>query len=295
MLLSMTGYGAGHVDENGVSVAVEIRTVNNRYLKLHCRLPDGYAAAEPRIEAMVRNHLRRGAIQLNVDLRKAPSVEDYTINTDLIRGYYQQLQQLQNELINSETVRLELLLSLPGVINDPYQSSSAVEDDWPLIESAVKQALTGLRDMCEAEGAAMARDLAEQCKEIERCANDISRRAPQVVEAYQQRLTERINKLLDQHDVQAQPADIVKEIGMFAERADMSEELVRLRSHLEQFGEVMDQEDGGGGRKLEFVVQELLRETNTVGSKANDAEIAKQVVHVKTCLERMREMVQNVE
>ncbi len=149
--------------------------------------------------------------------------------------------------------------------------------------------------MREAEGDAMARDLSEQCQEISRCADDISARAPLVVNAYQRRLTERLNKLLETHDVEVQPADVVREIGMFAERADISEEIVRFRSHLDQFGQIMNQDQASAGRKLEFLVQELLRETNTIGSKANDAEIAKQVVQTKTCLERIREMVQNVE
>ncbi len=295
MLLSMTGYGAGQVNQDDISFVVEVRTVNNRYLKLNCRLPDGYAAVESRIESLVRHHVRRGTVQLNVDVKRAPSSEDYQINAELVRSYHRQLQQLQLELGDAQPVRLESLLLLPDAIREQNLGSFVAENDWSLMEPAVTQALVGLCEMRDAEGAAMARDLSEQCQEISQCTDEISARAPLVVDAYQRRLTERLNKLLEEHDVEVQPADVVREMGMFAERADVAEEIVRLRSHLDQFVQIMNQEEESAGRKLEFLVQELLRETNTIGSKANDAEIAKQVVQVKTCLERIREMVQNVE
>ena len=295
MLLSMTGYGAGQVDEGSGRLAVEIRAVNNRYLKLQCRLPDGYAAIEPRLEALVRQHVRRGSIQLNVEIKRDPSPDDYQINADLIRCYYQQLRDLQAALTDTVAIQLELLLALPGAVSEGQHGSWTAEDDWPHIQLAVQQALAGLREMRQTEGAAMARDLAAQCKEIAQSVDAIAARAPETINAYQQRLTERLNKLLAEHDVQVQPADVVREVGVFAERADISEEIVRLRSHLDQFEQIMDQEEAGAGRKLDFLIQELLRETNTIGAKANDADIARHVVHIKTCLERIREMVQNVE
>jgi uncharacterized protein (TIGR00255 family) len=298
MLLSMTGYGAGQAEKNGVNVMVEIRTVNNRYLKLHSRLPEGYAVLEPRIEETVRRHVRRGAVQLNLDVRRTSSADDYQLNSEVLKAYVQQVRNLKLELGVKEsphTVNIDSLLVLPGVVSEDRRRASHAEDDWPLVQTAVSEALVDLTKMRETEGQAMAKDLADQTKEIDRCAAEITRLAPRVVKAYQTRLTERLNKLLDQHDIQVQPADVVREVGVFAERADISEEIVRLGSHLDQFVEIMNQEASGAGRKLEFLVQELLRETNTIGSKANDAEIAKHVVQVKTCIERLREMVQNVE
>ena len=299
MLLSMTGYGAGHLDQDGVSVAVEIRSVNNRYLKLHCRLPDGYAVLEPRIEETVRQAVRRGAIQLNLDIRRKTSAEDYQLNTELLTSYVQQICEVRRTLGEENPlpsdVDLESVLMLPGVVAEDQRQASHAEDDWPLVQQALQSALSELTSMREKEGQAMTADLETQTNAIESAAAEVEQLAPQVVEAYQTRLTERLNKLLAQHDVEVQPGDIVREVGVFAERADISEEIVRLRSHLVQFRDVMKQNAAGAGRKLEFLVQELLRETNTIGSKANDAEIAKRVVHVKTCIERIREMVQNVE
>lgn len=298
MLLSMTGYGSGQVDEDGVSVVVEIRSVNNRYLKLHSRLPDGYAALEPKIEEAVRKQIRRGAVQLNVDIRRASSADDYQLNTDLLYSYFEQARAAFEKLNYKDPasqVDVNALMTLPGVVSDNKKRSDNAETDWPLIQKALKAALADQRKMREAEGQAMTDDLTEQVTDIAAASEQISKLSPQVVEAYQTRLTDRLNKLLAQHDVEIKPADVVREVGVFAERADISEEIVRLGSHLDQFRDIMKQKDSGAGRKLEFMVQELLRETNTIGSKANDAEIAKHVVHVKTCIERIREMVQNVE
>ncbi len=295
MLLSMTGYGSGQVDEDGVSVVVEIRSVNNRYLKLHTRLPEGYAALEPRIEEAVRKHIRRGAVQLNVDLRRTSSGDDFQLNEKVLESYFQQAQKLQQRLQTGGEINISDLLTLPGVVSDDRRQSTNAEEYWPLIQKALKLALEDQSKMRQSEGEAMARDLSEQVNDIAACSETISELAPRVVEAYQTRLTDRLNKLLAQHQVEIQPADVIREVGVFAERADISEEIVRLGSHLDQFRDIMTQKDGGAGRKLEFMVQELLRETNTIGSKANDAEIARQVVHVKTCIERIREMVQNVE
>ena len=297
MLLSMTGYGAGQVDVDGTSVLVEIRSVNNRYLKLHTRLPDGYAALETRVEEAVRKKIRRGAVQLNIDVRRAFSSDDYQLNGEVLTGYIQQLRSLSDVLGDSvpDQIDVNSLLVLPGVVSDSKQRTSDADELWPLIKSALDSALADHAKMRKTEGQAMADDLNAQVTEISEAADTISGLAPKVVEAYQTRLIERLNKLLAQHDVQVSPADVVREVGVFAERADISEEIVRLRSHLSQFREIMSSKEGGAGRKLEFMVQELLRETNTIGSKANDAEIAKHVVHVKTCIERIREMVQNVE
>ena len=299
MLLSMTGYGAGQHSQEGVSIGIEIRTVNNRYLKLHSRLPDGYAILEPRMEEVIRKHIRRGAVQLNVDVRRTIEADDYRINRDLLKYYAQQLAEVRVEGLAESNASLQVdlatLLSLPGVISDDKRKSTDAESDWPMLKSTLEAALQDLTKMRQIEGEAMAKDLSHQLSEIRHCASEVEKLAPQVVEAYQTRLTDRLNKLLKQHDVEVQPADVVREVGVFAERADISEEIVRLASHLDQFGEIMASKDGGGGRKLEFFVQELLRETNTIGSKANNAEIAKHVVEAKTSIERIREMVQNVE
>ncbi len=293
MLLSMTGYGAGQETEGDLSVGVEIRTVNNRYLKLHSRLPDGYAMLEPRMEEVIRKHIRRGAVQLNVDVRRTSKTEDYQINSELLDYYVQQALSLKIEA--PMQFDRALLLSLPGVISDERRGSADADEEWPVVKKALEAALGELTKMRKTEGEAMAKDLQNQVTAISQCADAVEKLSPQVVEAYQTRVTDRINKMLEQHDAEVQNSDIIREVGIFAERVDIAEEVVRLRSHLDQFVEIMQKSDDGAGRKLEFFVQELLRETNTIGSKANNAEIARHVVDAKTSIERIREMVQNVE
>jgi uncharacterized protein (TIGR00255 family) len=212
----------------------------------------------------------------------------------VIKGYYRQVLAIQGELGIEQPVRLDALLLLPGALQERERNSLDVDQHWTVIEAALRAALTGLREMRFAEGQAMAAELHTHCEEMGRLADQIAARAPHVAESYQQRLTEKLNGLLTQHGMHVQPGDVVREVGIFADRADVSEEIVRLRSHVQQFDAATRREDGAG-RRLDFLVQELLREANTIGSKANDATISQLVVQMKTCIERMREMVQNIE
>jgi uncharacterized protein (TIGR00255 family) len=182
---------------------------------------------------------------------------------------------------------------LPGVVLEKAVNDSA-EDRWPLIAPVLEEALARHTQMRRKEGDAMARDLKANCGEVTEVLDAVAQRAPAVVEAYRARLTEKINVLLADLGVRVGPADVVREVGLFAERCDISEEIVRLRSHLQQFEATLAEKESNG-RKLDFVVQEMFRETNTIGSKANDAEIARHVVQIKTAIERIREMIQNVE
>lgn len=294
MLLSMTGHGEAHRHTEGVSVAVEVRTVNNRYLKFSFRATDGYQSLEPQVESLVRQHVRRGTIQVGLLINREPSAEDYRLNEVVLRGYLAQLQRLMGKSDHDSSVPLASLLVLPGVVHEPTAGLELIESQWPLIESVLAEALTNLTKMRTDEGRSMAADLAANARAIAAELTAVERRAPQVVDAYRSRLNDRLNKLLGELGVQIQPADIVREVGIFAERSDIAEETVRLRSHLEQFDTVMATAESSG-RKLEFLTQEMFRETNTIGSKANDAEIARHVIEMKSAIERMREMIQNVE
>ena len=169
-----------------------------------------------------------------------------------------------------------------------------MDAEWAVIEKTLAEALESLAHMRQAEGRAMAEDLQDNCRSIARNLESIQQRHPLVVVTYQQRLVERLKRLLSELEVTVEAPDVVREVGVFAERTDISEEIVRLRSHLSQFEAILDGSDAPG-RKLEFLVQEMFRETNTIGAKANDAEIAQHVVEIKTAIERMREMIQNVE
>lgn len=294
MLTSMTGYGEAQLQAGGLSVRAEVRSVNNRHFKLNCRLPEGYATFESRIESLVRDQVRRGTVYLTLHIDHQFGLDDYRINEHVLTRYHQQLTGLGAKLHNTSEIPLASLLHLPGVVHEASRTSDQLEDEWPAVEQAIQQSLGSLGEMRRREGAAMASDLLENCRTIRQELESIRGLVPAVVESYQNRLLERLNQLLAQHDVAAEPTMIVREVGLYADRVDIAEEIVRLGSHLQQFERIMETE-AAPGRKLDFLTQELLRETNTIGSKANDARIAAHVVQIKTHLERLREMIQNVE
>jgi uncharacterized protein (TIGR00255 family) len=290
----MTGHGEAHRQIDSLAVSVEVRAINSRYLKVTCRGSEGHGALESNIETVVRRFIHRGTVQVNLKLDRQASPDDYRLNLQVLSGYRRQLEALCDQLNLAESVRLETLVALPGVVDESSARSIDLDTDWPLVEETLSAAMQGLIRMREDEGRAMADDLQANCRVIARELDAVEVRAPLVVAAYRDRLTDRLRKLLAEFDVAVQAADVVREVGLFAERSDISEEIVRLRSHLEQFDSIMRQAESNG-RKLDFLTQELFREANTIGSKANDAEIAKHVVEMKTAIERMREMVQNVE
>jgi uncharacterized protein (TIGR00255 family) len=290
----MTGHGEAHHHADGLSVAVEIRTVNNRYFKLNLRLTDGYAPLEPHIEAAVRQQIRRGTVQLNVQIGREPRPEDYRLNQAVLTGYMRQLEAVLGASVSLDGAHVAPLLTLPGVVHEPAEEYEVIEAQWPHIERVVGESLARLAQMRIDEGRSMATDLVANARTIAAELTQVEARAPLVVEAYRSRLTDKLNKLLAEVGGRIEAADVVREVGVFAERSDISEEVVRLKSHLEQFDGIMAS-DESQGRKLEFLIQEMFRETNTIGSKANDAEIARHVIEMKTAIERMREMIQNVE
>ncbi|MGA2065110.1 MAG: YicC/YloC family endoribonuclease [Thermoguttaceae bacterium] len=294
MLLSMTGFGEAHCRQGGLTVAVEVRAINNRFFKLSIRGTEGCGPLEPRIEEVVRQSIRRGTVQVNLRLQRLRSPENFQINAAVLGRYRVQLQALRREWDLSGAVPIEALLSLPGVIEELSAADVDPDADWPAVRRALEAALENLARMRSDEGRAMAADLEANRRLIAAGLDEIERRAPAMLAAYGSRLEERLRKTLAEFQVTLDPADVIKEISLFADRADVAEEVVRLRSHLEQFAATMALGESSG-RKLEFLTQEMLREANTIGSKANDREIAKQVIEIKTAIERIREMIQNVE
>lgn len=291
MILSMTGHGQASGESDGLAVWVEIRSINNRYLKVNLTCPDRYQVFQSEVETLVRKFVQRGTLNLQIRVDHASGPPPVQINVELVEALRRQLQPL---LATAETIPVVALLSVPGVIAETHESPNAAETEWKLIASAIEMALKSLNKMRAREGAVMANDMRANCQQIQQLVTRVTELSPKVVLAYSQRLTTRINQLLEQYGVTVSPSDLVREVGVFAERCDISEELVRLDSHCRQFLQVID-DPASGGRKLDFLTQELLREANTIGSKASDSEIAKSVVEIKTAIDRIREMVQNVE
>lgn len=290
----MTGYGEAQRRFESLTVAIEVRTINSRYFKLSVRSSEGYNSLETQIDGVVRERIKRGTIQVNVRVEREPSPDDYRVNEIVLASYRQQLISAAEHFGNAEPPRLDSLLSLPGVVDERVSRNVDAAADWELIQGALEDALDHLATMRVKEGEAMANDLGENCQVIGRELEAIRTQAPVVVDAYRERITDRLNKMLAEFEVTVSPADIVREVGIFADRSDISEEIVRLRSHLDQFDATMQLPESAG-RKLEFLTQEMFRETNTIGSKANDAQISQHVIEIKTAIERMREMIQNVE
>ncbi len=293
-LLSMTGFGEVREDRDGYAISAEVRTVNSRYFKLHLRTTDGYGALETRLEAVIREYVKRGTIHCNVRIRHLGAADDYRLNSQILDQYVDQLQALAAKRGLSENIHLEHLARLPGVVEELSTDAHDAAHVWPLVEPTLRSALDQLSTMRAVEGEALATDLNDQCSTVSAALDIIESRVPAVVERYRSRIEERVNEALSSLNVTVEPADLVREVSLFTDRSDISEEIVRLRSHLQQFSKSMELPESAG-RKLEFICQEMGRETNTIGSKANDSQISEQVVEIKTALERIREQIQNVQ
>jgi uncharacterized protein (TIGR00255 family) len=290
LLLSMTGFGESRRQDANWTVAVEVRTVNNRHLKVAAKISDPYGALEADLEQLVRERVRRGTVQVSVRIERPKRAEDYRLNTVALASYRDQLRGLAG----GEAVDLAALLGLPGVVDEQRAAAPNVAGDWPEIARIAGEALDSLETARRREGEAMAAELLALGRAVRSELDRIADRAPALVQSYQKRLTERIQALVQQYGVEVDPKDLIREVAILADRSDTSEEVVRLRAHLDQYDEIIADEESGG-RKLEFVVQEMGREVNTIGSKSNDVEISRHVVEIKGSLEKIRELVQNVE
>jgi uncharacterized protein (TIGR00255 family) len=296
VLSSMTGYGEASFEGDGLNVAVELRAVNNRYLKVSLRAAEPYNLLEPEFEKVIRKVARRGTIQVHLRCQRRFAPQDFQVNAVALRGYLTQLRTVAEELGLPDRGQslLGQVLALPGVVPEPVSSGFSLEAEWPVVERVLGQALAKLQAMRDEEGRAMARELLSLRDHIGAELAQVRARAPQVSVAFRDRLLERVRGLLTELDVQIDRTDLIKEVSVFAERSDIAEEVVRLASHLEQFQDVVNEPESAG-RKLEFLTQEMFREANTIGSKASDVDISRHVVEIKAALERVRELVQNVE
>lgn len=290
----MTGFGEAHRTTDTLSVVVEVRTINSRYFKLSLRCPEGYNALEGEIESVVRDQVRRGTIQVTLRVDRAHRPDDYRLDVAVLSGYRQQLEELQRKWHLPDPVPLADMLALPGAVHESITTATDASQVWPVIRETMEEALANLARMRGEEGRAMAADLEANRAAIAVELKKIEARAPVVQDAYRTRLTERVNRTLAEFQITLDPEDLIKELAIHADRSDIAEEIVRLASHLEQFQKIMQSEEGAG-RKLEFLTQEMFRETNTIGSKCNDVDIARHVIEIKTAIERIREQIQNVE
>lgn len=293
MLRSMTGFGSAAGQVESVSYVVEVRSVNNRYLKVSCKLPDFLAAAESEIEALVRHRVQRGTLTLSVQTRLPEDRAAGRVNAAVLSSYLDQLRMIDVEGNPMLRVDLATLMQLPGVC-EPPSLEGLVESTRDGLLALVAQAVENLSKMRRKEGDSLKADLLGNCGEVERNLAAIAEVAPKVVVDYHDRLAIRVAELTRAAKVNIDEDLLAREVAIFADRCDINEEITRLRAHVEQFRQTGDSPEPAG-RKLDFIAQEMLREANTIASKANSAEIGRHVVDIKTAIDRIKEQVQNVE
>jgi uncharacterized protein (TIGR00255 family) len=291
----MTGFGEARHQDSRWAIQVEMRTVNNRHFKLNAKISEEFSPMEGALEQLVRERVKRGTVQVSLRVERPRRPENYRLNLVALTSYRDQLLELQGAGGDrSPAIELGQLLVLPGVVEEVRSDGQSPAEDWPEVARVVARALEALETSRAVEGRAMAGELVALGQSISEHLGRITERAPAVVLSYHKRITERVQALVAEHGVTVEPEDLVREVAILADRCDISEEIVRLRAHLEQYASVIEERESSG-RRLEFVVQEMGREINTIGSKAGDVEISRAVVDVKALLEKIRELVQNVE
>ncbi len=291
-LVSMTGYGNGEVSTNGIAVEVELSSVNRRQFDARVNLPRALAALEPKVQELLRKSISRGYISVAVKVGAGKSQKDAaTVDLETAEACIKALRKAARKLGLDDDLTAKTLVDLPGLV----RFKGVAEDPkkvWPTVRSAVQKALAGLELMRKREGKALQKDIAGRFKRLQARVDGIRELAPRVQKRYKQALTSRIKKA----GVELRQADerLLREVVLFADRSDISEETVRLESHFKQVSKLVSSKEPSG-RALDFLCQEMFREINTIGSKANDAGISRHVVRFKTELEAVREQVQNVE
>lgn len=293
----MTGFGEARAQAPTFAVGVEVRSVNNRYLKVTVRGSDPYPMAEPELEKVVRRHVKRGTLHVHVRVDRQAKPTGLELNAAALDGYIRQLEHLYKHTEREAYLAALLpgLLELPGVAPEPGFRSGPPEDEWPVVEKTLEDALAKLDAARREEGRAMANELLHHHRHVQDQLALVREHLPRVMGNYRQRLLERVRQAVSDAGVTIEPEHLTRELALFADRTDVAEEVTRLDAHLGQFEEIIRKENDGPGRRLEFVVQEMGRETNTLGSKAGDVTISRHVVEIKATLEKIRELVQNVE
>lgn len=290
---SMTGYGKAMVAGDDFSVSVDLKTVNNRFLDIHLRVGSELASLEPGIKKRITSRLTRGRVDVTISLDRTAQII-YELNRPLIAGYVNALKQLQADFQIGGELDINLLARIPGALQP---ARNGIDDRViSAVDAAVDHALDELERMREQEGEALKNELRERVQKIESLVPTIESAAAGLAEAYRVRLQKRIGELLNRGGqvVEIDPARLAQEVAYLADRSDVSEEMVRLRSHLTQFQEALDA-PGEAGKMLDFLLQELNREANTTLSKSTDLVIKEAGLAIKAEVEKLREQVQNVE
>ena len=299
MIRSMTGFGEAQEQIDGIQYLVELRSVNNKYFKSMIRLPDEIMGLEADLESALRKRITRGSVTLTAKIHMPDSTAAHRVNHASLLTYMGHLETIHKQVATREQaihIDLTSLLALPGVLIPAEDEDALLRRARPILLNLTKKAYERLVSMRIEEGKIVARDLALQRQTILDRVVIIRDRAPRVIEQYHQRLRSRIDELLARAELKVDEHDLIREVAIFSERSDISEEITRLVGHLDQMQQTIDSPDvEPAGRTLDFLAQELLREANTVASKANDAETSRAIVEAKGAIDRIKEQAQNIE
>lgn len=290
----MTGFGSASGQNDRFSASVEIKAVNNRHLKVSTRLPDVLSSLEPLIEKTIRKTVARGTVSVGVRFSPVGQASRYQISAELLTGYWEQLKAISRNGDVPLADSVTSLLTLPGVVSDELSSSLNAAEEWPFLETVVTEALDGLNEFRRREGESMRVELEQCCEQIAVNLDSVVQRVPEVVSSYRDKLLERVRELLGESGATVESDHLIREVSIFADRCDINEEITRLRCHIDEFLKVVNGPISQG-RKLDFLSQEMFREINTTGSKASNVEIAHHVVEMKAAVEKIREILGNVE
>jgi len=292
MIASMTGYGRGEAARKGITVAIELRSVNSRFLEVTTRLPRSLSLRENEVKEIVRKKISRGKVNLLATVEREKNGQlPLAINATAAREYYKLLNKLRKTVKLKETVKLEHLLRFSEVLEQPVLDG-ADEDEWEVMQQALNAALDDLATMRRNEGEELTKDFRARIAAIEKTLSSIEALSKEQVPAERTRLRERIQRILENETIDEGRLEM--ELAMLADRLDVTEECVRFSSHNKFFIQALADKEPSG-RKLNFLIQEMNREANTIGSKSNSSEIAHMVVSVKEELEKIREQLQNIE
>lgn len=292
MIKSMTGFGRGEAYGQGKKFTVELKSVNHRFCEIFLRLPKKLLSLEEKSKRLIQEYISRGRVDgffsMEDEGEKPVTVK---VDKNLAESYYKAMEELQASLELPGKPSFRDIIRMPDVlvVEEPEED---VEQWWPFVAEALKEALSGLVNMRETEGERLRLDLSKRIDSIIRLNAEIEKRAPLVVEDYRKRLENRLQELLREGALDQ--GRLAAEVAIFAERSNITEETVRLNSHLYQASRCLDSNEPVG-RKLDFLIQEMNREVNTIASKANDLTISQLVVEIKSQLEKIREQVQNIE
>ncbi len=294
MIRSMTGFGDASGTHEGSLYSVEVRSVNNKYLKTTVRVPERLQTLEPELEQMVRSKVSRGSVVITIGCSEQNEKAAFTVNQGALRSYAQQIADAQG--CSVDEIGVELLMNLPGVLQPPGDEENRLQSARAGLRPLVELALDHMVAMRTREGAGLTSDLSLHLGCISERLKKIEEIAPRVVVDFEKRLKGRMDTLMSEFDVQADQAEIIREVAVYAEKTDIAEEIARLGEHLVHFGELLENNDDRPmGRTMDFLAQELLREANTIASKSPDAVMSRLIVEIKGSIDRIKEQVQNAE